>query len=195
MMKRVIWIIVVLLVGAYFLNNYLENKAKKELKKANAEIIMEARKAAVVELIKRTNAVDNWEQDLRRKGALYSYTIQTIDLERLWLLGRPILFLGEIRDVATSDQKNYRIVIDGNNILLPKLRLILKCKKPLVDLFLDDHPDLFKNYNVNNSVAVIANIDKIKTEFGSGEAAEKILIGKGKCIDIVYADRVYDDWY
>jgi len=49
MMKRVIWIIVALLVGAYFLNNYSENKAKKELKKAKAEVVMENRKEAIVE--------------------------------------------------------------------------------------------------------------------------------------------------
>jgi len=186
MIKRVIGIIVVLLVGAYLVNSYSEYKAKMELKKANVDRVIEARRAAVVESINRANAVDNWVQDLRKGDSFISSPIQTIDLERLWLIGRPILFLGEIRDIATRDQENYRIVIDGNTRLWTKFRLTLKCKKQLVDLFLNDHPDLFKRFNRNNGVGIIAKIDEIKKEFGSGEDEEETLIGKGKCVDIVY---------
>lgn len=192
MMKRVIWIIVALLVGAYFLSNHSENKAKMELKKAKEERIMEARKAAVVTLVKRNNAVDNWAQDLQKGDSYISGPIQTLDLERLWLKGRPILFLGVIRDIATSDQKNYRVVIDHNYMLPLKLRLILSCKKQLVDSFLNEHPDLFQDFYLNSGVGIIASIDEIKKEFGSGENAEEILIGKGKCIDIAYTGK---EWF
>ncbi len=34
MTKRLIWIIVIILIGGYFVNNYLENKAKEEAEKA-----------------------------------------------------------------------------------------------------------------------------------------------------------------
>ena len=47
MMKRAIWIIVALLVAAYFVNSCLENKSKKDAQKAEAERIEKATKAAV----------------------------------------------------------------------------------------------------------------------------------------------------
>ncbi len=105
-MKRAIWIIVILLISAYFVNSYLENRAKREAEKAEAERIEKTIKAAVAQLVERTNAVHNWEKELCKGGQFRLEPILTIELERLWLTDRPILFVGSIKDISTINQDN-----------------------------------------------------------------------------------------
>jgi len=198
MMKRLIGIIVVLLIGAYFVNTYIENKKKREAEKAEMERIEMATKEAVSQLVKRTNAVDNWEKDLSKGEQFRLEPILTVELEKVWLTDRPILFVGTIKDIVTSDQKNYRIEIERSlfssfaYMFSTELRLVLQCPKPRVDSFLKEHPDLFKGGGFKNGVAVVADIDKIETTIVSGSKDDKkeIKIGKGKCLDMLYTGDV-----
>ncbi len=140
--------------------------------------------------MKRTNAVDNWEEDLRRGKQFRLEPILTVELERLWLTDRPILFAGAIKDIATIDKETYRMEIEGSQ---SELRLSLQCQKRMIDLFLKEHPNLFKeDYVLKNDVAVIADIDEIETKIVSGSVGEteEIKVGKGKCIDLLYTGNV-----
>lgn len=199
MMKRAIWIIVIILIGGFFVNNYLKNKAKKEAEKAEAKRIEENTKALVAEMVTRTNAIETWEKDLSKgKQEFGIETILTVELERLWLTDRPILFVGAIKDIATKDQENYRMEIERSSfdsygyMFGIELRLELQCQKQKIDSFLKEHQDLFKDYGFKNGIAVIADIDEIETKTVSGSegASEDIKVGKGKCIDILYTGDV-----
>ncbi len=198
MMKRAIWIIVALLVAAYFVNNYLENKAKKEAQKAEVERIERATKVAVAQLVKRTNAIDNWGKELSKGEYFRLEPILTIELERLWLTDRPILFVGSIKDISTIDQENYKIKIERSlfssleYLYGTELQLKLQCPKQRVDSFLKEHPDLFKDFGLKNGVAVVADIDEIEKTIVTGSEGERkeIKIGKGKCIDMFYTGDV-----
>lgn len=192
MMKRAIWIIVIVLIGGYFVNNYFQNKAKLKRERAEAKKIEETIKASVAEMVARTNAIESWEKDLS-KGEKFSLNrVLTVDLERKWLTGRPILFVGAIKDIATLDKDNYRIEIkrdlysSSEYMFGTELQLVLQCQKQKVDPFLDAHPDLFKVYK--NGVAVVADIDEIGTRVISttDSETEETKIGIGKCVDIVY---------
>jgi len=193
MTKRVIWIIVIILITGYFINNYLENKAKKEAEKTETERIEKDRKEAIAQLVKRTNAVDNWEKDLNKGKQFRLEPILTVELERLWLTNRPILFIGDIKDIATIDEKTYRVKMERSSFIGTELQLILQCQKQTIDTFLKEHPDLFKDYDLKNGVAVIAEIDEIETKTVSGSEGEKeeIKVGKGKCVDILYRGDVH----
>lgn len=199
MMKRAIWIIVIILIGGYFVNNYLQNKATKEAEKAEAKRIEETIKTSVAEMVARTNAIETWEKDLSKGEKFRLNRVLTVDLERMWLTERPILFVGAIKDIATLDKENYRIEIERGlfssleHIFGTELQLALQCPKQRVDSFLKEHPDLFKGVGFENGVAVVANIDEIETIIVSGSEGEKeeIKVGKGKCIDMVYAGEVW----
>lgn len=198
MLKRVIFIIVIVLIGAYFVNNYFEKRAKEEAEKAEAKRIEEATKASVAEMVAQTNAIDNWNTTLTKGEEIRPEPILTVELERLWLTGRPILFLGAIKDIATLDNENYKIEIEESWINNPEymfgtqLQLELRYPKQKVDLFLKAHPDIFKNFGFKNGVAVVAEIEKIETMKISGSEGEieEIKVGKGKCIDMLYTGDV-----
>lgn len=59
-MKKVIWILVALLVGGYFVNSYMEKKAKREVERAEANRIDQATRTAVSQMVPRTDAIDDW---------------------------------------------------------------------------------------------------------------------------------------
>lgn len=189
-MKRIMLTVLVLLLGAYFVKNSMENKAKN----LETERLRNAAKVAVAQLVVRTNAVENWEKYLSKGEQFRLEPILTVELERLWLTDRPILFVGAIKDISSIDQENYKVEIERDwfssfkDMFMTDLQLSLQCSKQKIDLFLTEHADLFKDDDVKNRVVVIADIDKIESKTASWLETEigESRIGKGKCIDILY---------
>jgi hypothetical protein len=175
-----------------------DKKARKEAEKAETKKVEEATKASVAELVARTNANDSWKTTLSGGEEIRLEPILTVELERLSLTDRPILFVGALKDIATLDNENYEIVIEQsliNNLEYmfgTELQLELQYPKQKVDLFLKAYPDIFKDFGFKNGVAVVADIEKIETIIISGSEGirEDIKVGKGKCIDMLYTGDV-----
>ncbi|MBW2075640.1 MAG: hypothetical protein JRI58_12995 [Deltaproteobacteria bacterium] len=196
--KRLIWALVLLAVCAYFLNSYLENRAKKKAEREKAQKIERSIRSAVNEMVSRFDAVTDWEQRLSKGETVRTEKILTIELERLWLGKRPILFIGFIEDISTIDERTYRLRIERGlfssfkYMWLTELGLELRCSKSMLDQFLEAHPKLFSNFGLKNGVAVIAKVDQIKTLFYTGEKGnkEEMRVGLGRCLDITYTGSV-----
>jgi hypothetical protein len=113
-MKKIIWTIVVLVIVGYLATSYFVNKAKHE--RELAEELAETKRAeqklksAVVEMVSRRGAVDDWESHLSKGESVRLGPILTVELEKLWLGNRPILFVGAIKDVITYNESHYEPV-------------------------------------------------------------------------------------
>jgi len=198
MMKKFIWIIVAFAFGAYFVNSYLENKAKREAESEEAKRIEEETRIAVSAIVSHTGADDDWERRLSKGERFRFEPILTVELERLWLQNRPILFVGAIKDIATYDESHYTVLVERSlfssfdYMFGTELQLSLRATKPRIDSFLDEYPELFKDYGLNNGVAVIASVKAIRTIYVHGEEGERneVKIGEGELVDIVYTGRV-----
>lgn len=197
-MKKIIGIIIVIVVGGYFINSYIENNAKREAERVKSERIEQATRLAVSEMVTRTNAVEDWETPLSKGEEFRSEPILTVELERLWLQQRPILFIGAIKDIATIDQSRYVILVERSlfggfkHFFSTELQLSLVSSKDIVDSFLKEYPDLFKDNGFNNGVAIVARIDSIKTTNVPGENGEReeVKVGNGELIEIIYTGDV-----
>lgn len=197
MIKRVIWVIVIILITAYVINNYLQKRSKEKEKKAEEKRIEIAVKRSVADLVKVTNAIDGWEQVLSKGETYRMAPILTVELEKLWMAGRPIIFIGSIKDIVTLDKENYQIEIGRSlfnfkHFFGTKLLLLLKCPKPKIDSFLKAHPDIFKEMGFMNGVAVVADIKNIDTKRIHDDEGEthEAKIGVGNCIDLAYTGNV-----
>ena len=81
-----------------------EKKAKHEAERAEAKRMEQTIRSSVAEMVSRTNAVDGWDR-LLSKGERFRFApILTVELEKLWLASRPILFIGAIKDIATHNE-------------------------------------------------------------------------------------------
>ena len=150
--------------------------------------------SVVADLLKKHNAFD-WVKEIEGRKELLDLTpILTVELEKLWLTDRPTLFIGTIEDISTLDQEYYILKLQGIAPVMVDFELELKCPIQKVNSLLKEHPDLTRG--VTRGVAVIANIDNIKTVISPGHEGgkEDIRIGEGKSIDIVYVDDI-GIWY
>jgi hypothetical protein len=191
-MKRALLIIIpiiLVITGIVYnaVNSHLAYKTKMEAKKAEKERIEKNVSAAVAHLIKRYSPFD-WVKEI--KGRKEFDPILTVELEKLWLNDRPTLFIGTIEDISTFDQEYYMIKIQGVGTVRANYELALKCAKQKVNSLLQAHPDLSEG--VTSGVAIVANIDKIKTVIvpGYDGGKENIRIGEGKSIDMVYIEDI-----
>jgi len=193
-MSKIIWILCILLIGGYFVNSYFESNAKREADRIERENIKKKIKSSVQNISSRTNAVSDWESKLSRGKRYRLEPILTLELEKLWVIERPILFYGSIQDIKTFDKDNYIVVIEKSfrsgfgSMYGTDLMLSLEAPKTKIDTFLRDHPDLLEGIGFNNSVAVVAKINSIKTTYISGGEGDRkeIKTGYGSMIDLEY---------
>jgi hypothetical protein len=197
MVRRIVLTMVIALIAVYVMYNYLENRAKEERKKAEAKKTEEKIKVSVSEMVKRTNAIDNWEEKLSKGKNIRMAPIMTVELDHLWINDRPILFVGSIKDITSESHDNYIVEIkqtlfNSKYFFGTELLLNLKCSKTKIDSFLRVHPDIFKNYGLINGVAVIAYIKNIETRtfLDKEDETREVKIGKGNLIDILYVGNV-----
>lgn len=197
-MRKIVWAIIAVSVVAYFVNSYTVNKAKREAEKAEAERVERVTKAAVTEMATRTNAISDWEESLSKGEKFRFEPILTVELERLWLQKKPILFIGSIKDVASHDGTRYEVSVERSlygsfdYMFGTELQLSLLSKKEYVDAFLKNHPNIFKDFGFNNGVAVVARINGIKTTTVLGEEGEReeVKMGVGELVEILYTGDV-----
>jgi len=188
---KTIWIIVALSFGAYLFNSCMDDKAKRESERAEAIRIEQATKSAVAQLVSRTGAIDDWESQLSDGQYVRINPIFTIELEKLWIQNKPILFIGFIKDIATLDQLHYVVSIERNPfgsselMLSTGLQLSLVVTKERMDSFLARHPN-------DKKVAVVARITAIRTIYVPGEngEGEEVKIGDGELAEIMCTGNV-----
>lgn len=197
-MKKIIWILVAFVVGGYFVNSYLETKAKREAEEAKAKRIELSIKSSVAQMVSRTGAIVDWEQRLCKGEGFQLGGFLTIELERLWLQNHPILFKGTVKDITTHDQTQYKVLVEKRGfgsfkcLFGPELQLSLLSRKEQIDSFLQKHPGLFHDPGFNNSVVVVAHINAIRTTdvHGAEGEREEIKIGDGELVDIIFTGDV-----
>jgi len=204
-MSRVFWKIVALAIVGYFAvayNTSMDQGAADEAKRAELEKVEEAEqetlRASIRQMASRTGAIDNWEQELSGGEAFRSEPILTIELEKLWLQGQPILFMGYIKDIATHDQSNYLVLVERgffgitSKLLQPGLQLALISKKETIDSFLENYPDTLKPPVFGSVIAVVAQINAIRTieRFEIEGETHAIKRADGELVDIAYARDV-----
>ncbi len=200
--KRIIIILIIVAVGGYFINDYYQGKTKEKREQIAQETALqekrEARHTAIEQMVSKYNAVNDWEDKLREgskrkdKERFFKEEIFTMELENLWLINRPILFRGTIKDISALDTDNYLMTLDGPWKTGTRWALALKSPKTVIDSFLSTHSK--EALDDSTPVAVIAKISKIDTNYrvteeGYGKEKTitegKIITGIGQCIDIL----------
>lgn len=151
-------------------------------------------KSKVNSMVSEYNAIDNWEFILTNGISGEFKTIQTNELEKLLIVDRPILYYGRIQETISNDNSHYLLLIERNTLsdfkylYYPGVRLSLIYPKTKLDAFLENYPDFYDNFGFNNSIALIADIEKISTKSEIDEDGEnyEILVGQGSMLNVIY---------
>jgi len=174
----------------------IQNEREEEEKK---EYLINS---SIKDLSFKSNAYDGWVNQLSKGKKVRLKPIWTIELEKVWIIDRPILFKGTIKDISTLDNAHYRVIIERNFInrdtndcmFDTKLELSLSSTKTLINNFLAEYPNFISDSNdFNYQVAVIAQIKKIKTAYITDieEGLEnEVRIGEGELFYIVNTEKI-----
>jgi hypothetical protein len=192
MLKRILialLIIAIVAFCAYYLITHEFTSAAKKGETASRE---SQTQSVFAELVKKHNAIDSWDKELCQGEAARTTAILTMELEKLWLTDRPILFVGKILDIKTEDKDNYRLIVDrdmfwaavlSRPFLRTDLQLSVLCPKSLLESFIRMNPDYL---DAENGIALVAKIEAVEPLEGADKDAVRGSgrVGKGKCIDL-----------
>ena len=187
-----IWLILAAVVAGGLVYLYIENEAKKERAAAAKEATYQQLVSTILDTAEKFKADTSCNDELffKADGATFHDKIMTVDVQKCWLQNRPILFRGALTDVAQLDNDNYTIFVESN---MPggskKLRLILKCKKDIMDGYRIlvkksqlSKKDWEKDFD-KDGVAVIANVLKVSSSgLDDNKNTTDAKIGYGDCL-------------
>lgn len=197
MKSRYIVLTIALLIGGYFANNQYDKHKDANTRAEQRAATHDAVKTAVTSMVEKFNANTAWEAALASDAALRMTPILSLELERAWTSSRPILFLGDIDDIASIDDQNYIVslrqrLMTSDHQFTTSLRLRLKAEKALVERFMTAHLHKWQNNLLMNGVAVIAQVQTITASEDYTETAEQthLRTGHGTLLEMVYLGPV-----
>ena len=179
---KVLLVVIAAILSLCMLSCSDQRKKDVAASRAKEQAQEEALRVAVQIFAKNSDADISWRKSIIKKhsGRLYS-----IDLEAAWLINNPILFIGTLENVATSDGVNYQLLI-SDSYRSPELKLQLLCPKQKVDSIIktiNNDSDTF----FGAKIAVAAKVTQIKYRLQPvKEGMERVFIGHGSCINVMY---------
>ncbi len=175
--------------------NSLNQRNHRE--ETNEEAAMHKLRKTVTQFAKQSNADISWmmsieknvEEPFRSLRSLY-----TIDLEKLWLIDSPIVFIGTLDNVTTESEADYQLLIEYSYVELPTLRLQILCAKsqlaPILARLKSDKKSI-----IPGCVVVSAKITQLEyTTEPEKDGTERVFCGYGRCVDIAYLGDAYNLW-
>jgi len=200
-MKRIapilVLVFIIAAVGAYFVHGHFESRAKEKARQEKKAKLKESTRAAIKKMASKFDAIDDWDEKLSEGSTSKDKkSILTMEVEKLWLTERPILFVGRIDDVANADDPNaYSITMTysgkSQDHFDNPLALAIKYPKALFDSFLKEHPKALSDVAVIGKISKIENHDR-KTEEGEIEVTK---VGIGLCLDLMELPPFSSYWF
>lgn len=189
--RLLVAIAAIMLVGWFGYSEYeehLEDKARREEWQQQTNQL----RGRLNQLTKMHGANTDWLEILKEGERSAARPVTSIELERAWASGAPILFSGYIDDIRTIDENHYSVEIDGDIFMyatiFTEIKFILKAPKFKLDEFLEKHPKAMPSEYIDNGVAVFAKIDRLgpsrKMTYENEDIPVRIAIGT--LLDIVY---------
>ncbi|MEQ1742478.1 MAG: hypothetical protein ABL869_08285 [Candidatus Nitrotoga sp.] len=169
-------------------NSPNQPKQHEEIKNDGKEIAQ----AAIKAFVKKSGADTSWMTSIEKIKASYFQSLYTVDLERLWLVDQPIVFVGALRNVATETEADYSLLITASDIQFQELRLEILCAKSKVSTILARVKSDKESFSPGG-VVITANITKIKSAIEpEKEGIRTVIYGQGRCVDIAYLGDTMD---
>jgi hypothetical protein len=175
---------------AYICHYWWDAERVAKERQAARDARRQAQYESIIEMAKKANAITDWLESLASEKGLRASPIMTYELQRLWLVDRPVLFIGKIIDIVRNHDGTYQINVRQEKfggpiiILHNEIRLILTCQESLA-VKMTNSVRANKFSRPWADFAVIATIEKIERsiEKGDDESSVTVQSGIGRCVD------------
>ncbi len=194
-LRRTAMFFIPLIVLAYIAHYYglfgkdEQEVARKKVEQIRAETFRRNIKANVSKMAVKYGAVEDWEKDVAQDGEAKDSEAFGRRLEKVWIAGKPIVFVGHVDSIQGDGDTDRTVYIDkpidplNKKVPVAGVALSLKCPAGTINPFLEKHPTVVSPYG---RVAVVAEIARVeKKEKKSGKDDMDIYVGHGRCVDII----------
>ena len=110
MTRYVVGAIVLCFLG-YLGYSWRESIVEADQKKQDQAARRQALRSSVSDMALNVNAVTNWAELLVGDNKRRVTPVLTAELQRLWLVDRPILVIGNIGDIALNGDGSYQVTV------------------------------------------------------------------------------------
>ncbi len=198
MYRYVIGFLIVVGLG-YWAYSSWQNHIESEKKRIEQETQREVLKNAVAEMAGKDNAASNWAESLAGGKRSRRSTVLSAELQKLWLIKRPILFIGNIKDIALNEDGTYQVMVEYNRrprFLLNDIRINLRCPESIATKLIQAvTSERVHVYAANAAVTgVIERIETTSERESDEDTTDTItvLTGVGKCVNALYlTEQIY----
>jgi len=192
MFRYVIGFLIVVGLGYWAYSSWQE-RVETEGKRLEQEARCEVLRNSVAEMAAKSNAVTNWPASLASGKRSRRSPVLTAELQKLWVIERPILFIGNIKDITINKDGTYQVIVEhnctGNRpiFLYNNIRISLRCPESLATPLLQAVRSEQTLRHFANA-AVTGVIERIVTtsENDSDGDTSNVLTGVGKCVNALY---------
>jgi hypothetical protein len=192
MKTRLLFGLIATLGFAYFGHSWWQTEQASKERQAIQQAKRQAQLESVTKMAINANAITNWPERLSNEKRTRTSPVMTSELQQLWLVDRPILFIGKIRDAARNPDGTYQINIhqesfDGPvHFLQNEFRLSLRCHSTLVAGIIETMKTR-KHDTLWPDIAVAAAIERVERsiENSMDDRSSAIQLGIGKCVEVL----------
>ena len=177
--------LIAIAIGAY---RVVEERELKNIEKQKLAAIQALKDKAIIKRAEELHADYSWAKKL--EGILNgNYTLLTYQLEKLWLVDKPILLLGEIVDVKRNANGGYSFHVQNsmrNEVILAKLELKFSCEATISEKFLNYMDANKMEFEFEKPIAAFVKISSVINEVRvEGNSSSDVKIGMGICLDLM----------
>jgi hypothetical protein len=173
-------------------SSWQEDRVKTEERRAARQVRVQALKNSVAEMVAKANAVTDWAAKLSNGDKMRTAPVLTAELQKQWQIDRPILFTGNLRDVALNSDGTYQVLVEynwinGRYMFDNDIFVSLRCSESIATRLI--HATKEKTtYRASSDVAVVGGIYRIDTTSTKDREGNtvSVLTGIGRCIDAVF---------
>lgn len=171
----------------------LRLKAAQRLARESAEAVVIAE---IKEKISSEDALIDWQKTLAGKEGIRLSPIVSVELQQLWLGGRPILFIGNLKDIALTQDKNYKVLLQYNSrkhrFLGTDIYLEATCSPEQTSALLQLAKDRPLAAGFNADTAIVAKVQEVVRK--PGDENDEFW-GRGNCLrTLVLGSSLPYDW-
>ena len=196
MFGKYTWGIIAALLASWFLLNSHENRNIEKQRIAAEDVKEKLIRSKVESLANNTGANRDWVGALGNGEEIRLTPILTLELEKAWIEGGPILFSAVISDISTFSENKYKIDFEQSFLesirlsVFTELKLSLIAEKSYIDNFMVSNPSVRDATGFGNSIAVAARIDSIESSFYLDQDNDKIEVksGVGELLGLEFLD-------
>ena len=132
MSRKLILALLILGLG-YWVYSLWHDHVESENRMVAQEAKRRNENALVLSMAAKGDAVTTWAANLARDNRLRTSPILTSELQNQWLINRPILFLGNLEDIAKIQDGSYQLIVEHDSVgssyifLQSRIRVSLNC--------------------------------------------------------------------